>query len=174
MQSNHPCKEIVHFYSLPDFFYSSLSLSLSFLLQLINDRSPRSERKKKNHRDNCFTVYLSSPPSLARDPTRYLVSLFLVDSVQLNPSANSSHEWHRYSTCIGFSQLRSAVAKRCSWPRAHCHARIGLVRYSLVTDFSFPRFLNKKRRREIDLEGNRSIFSKRNDENERKIWICII
>ena len=152
MQSNHPCKEIVHFYSLPDFFYSSLSLSLSL----------------------CFTVYLSSPPSLARDPTRYLVSLFLVDSVQLNPSANSSHEWHRYSTCIGFSQLRSAVAKRCSWPRAHCHARIGLVRYSLVTDFSFPRFLNKKRRREIDLEGNRSIFSKRNDENERKIWICII
>lgn len=111
-------------------------------------------------------MYLSSPPSPARDPTRYLVSLFLVDSVQLNPSANSSHEWHRYSTCIGFSQLRSAVAKRCSWPRAHCHARIGLVRYSLVTDFSFPRFLNKKRRREIDLEGNRSIFSKRNDENE--------
>lgn len=62
MQSNHPCKEIVHFsrYSLPDFFYSSLPLSFSFLLQLTNDRSPRPEEKKKNHRDNCFTVYLFS------------------------------------------------------------------------------------------------------------------
>lgn len=144
MQSNHPCKEIVHSsrYSLPDFFYSSLPLSLSLFSSPINKR-PESTigRKKKSSWQLLHRVSLFLPLSLARNPTRYFVSLFLVDSVQLNPSANSSHEWHRYSTCIGFSQLLSAgaVAKRCFWPRAHCHARIGLLRYRLVTvpDFFF-------------------------------------
>lgn len=43
----------------------------------------------------------------------------------------------------------------CFWPRAHCHARIGLPRYGLVTVpvsfFLFFHFLNKKKEKKIDL-----------------------
>ena len=65
MQSNHPCKEIVHFYSLPDFFYSSLSLSL--FSSPINKRpeSTIGKKKKKSswqllHRVSLFPSFSST------------------------------------------------------------------------------------------------------------------
>lgn len=134
MQSNHPCKEIVHFS-----FSSSRFLPLSFfsLFLQLTIESAIGWRKNHPHRSRPFSPRSFSFPSsfsFFRTLSRtgiYSFSLFLVDSVQLNPPANSSHECQHHSTCIGFSQLLSAgdceslFLATCPLSRANWSSRYG-------------------------------------------------